>query len=54
VDLAGQPLSLDYRLGSLANIAMAMDRRQKFVAAGSLELALEILRSLDLGDAAPG
>jgi myo-inositol-1(or 4)-monophosphatase len=54
VDLAGQPLSLDYRLGSLANIAMAMDRRQKFVAAGSLELALEILRNLDLGDTARG
>jgi len=46
LDLQGAPLPLDYRLESLADIANAMNVRQKFVAAGSTELAQAILRTL--------
>ena len=49
LDLDGGLLSLDYRLNSDADIAGAMERRQKFVAAGSDELAREILRALGDG-----
>jgi myo-inositol-1(or 4)-monophosphatase len=48
LDLHGRPVSLDYRLNSLSDIAKAMDPRQKFVAAGSMSLAEEILRTLDV------
>jgi myo-inositol-1(or 4)-monophosphatase len=47
LDLQGIPVSLDYRLDSLDNIANAMNGRQKFVAAGSTKLAREILKTLD-------
>lgn len=47
LDLQGTPISLDYRLDSLNDIANAMNGRQKFVAAGSTELAQEILRAID-------
>jgi myo-inositol-1(or 4)-monophosphatase len=46
VDLDGAPISLDYGFGSLDDIAGAMDRRQKFVAAGDAKLAREILGAL--------
>ena len=48
LDLNGDPVSLDYRLDSLHDIAKAMDPRQKFVAAGSQSLAREILAALDV------
>ncbi|MFI0793049.1 inositol monophosphatase family protein [Micromonospora rubida] len=48
IDLDGNPIPLDYSLQSLADIAKAMDRRQMFIAAGSSELAEEVLRHLDL------
>jgi myo-inositol-1(or 4)-monophosphatase len=48
LDLQGTPISLDYQLDSLGNIADAMNRRQKFVAAGSNKLAQEVLRVLDV------
>ncbi|MEU5554081.1 inositol monophosphatase family protein [Micromonospora sp. NPDC047793] len=48
LDLAGKPIPLDYNFNTLADIAHAMNRRQKFVAAGSYELAQEILLHLDL------
>ncbi|MEU6559286.1 inositol monophosphatase family protein [Nocardia nova] len=41
-DLAGSPLSLDYHLDSLADINQAMNKRQKFIAAGSSDLAQTI------------
>ncbi|MGW4799254.1 inositol monophosphatase family protein [Nonomuraea sp. NPDC004297] len=46
--LEGDPLPLDYRLGSMADINKAMGRRQKFVAASSLALARDILGSIDV------
>jgi myo-inositol-1(or 4)-monophosphatase len=46
LDLQGEPVSLDYGLNSLDDIATAMDPRQKFVAAGTVELAQEIVRAL--------
>lgn len=46
LDLQGTPIPLDYRLDSLADIADAMSGRQRFVAAGSTELAQDILRAL--------
>lgn len=46
VDLDGEPIPLDYRLSSEANIAAAMDQRQRFVAAGSAQLANEIVCAL--------
>ncbi|GAA0401042.1 hypothetical protein GCM10009541_50200 [Micromonospora gifhornensis] len=48
LDLAGEPISLDYSLQSLPDIARAMNRRQTFVAAGTYELARDILSHLDL------
>ncbi|WP_433532339.1 inositol monophosphatase family protein [Micromonospora sp. CA-263727] len=50
LDLTGEPVTLDYNLQSLSDIARAMDRRQKFVAAGNLELAQDILRHLDFSE----
>lgn len=47
VDLQGEPISLDYGLDSLDDIARAMDIRQRFVAARSTDLAREIVRTLD-------
>jgi myo-inositol-1(or 4)-monophosphatase len=48
IDLAGQSLSLDYKLDSLENIAAAMNPRQKFIAAGNAGLADEILKMLSV------
>ena len=48
LDLTGQPICLDYGLDSLADIAKAMDRRQTFIAAGTAELARELLEALDV------
>ena len=50
LDLEGRPVSLNYGLNSLSDIATAMTPRQKFVAAGSRDLATEILDSLDVQD----
>ncbi|HEY7145601.1 MAG TPA: inositol monophosphatase family protein [Streptosporangiaceae bacterium] len=46
IDLLGNPVPLDYRLGSLASITSAMNKRQKFIAAADATLASEILRTL--------
>jgi myo-inositol-1(or 4)-monophosphatase len=46
VDLDGEPIPLDYGLSSKADIARAMEPRQKFVAAGSRQLAQEIVHAL--------
>ncbi|MFE0026866.1 inositol monophosphatase family protein [Amycolatopsis sp. NPDC059021] len=46
IDLQGNPIPLDYRLDSLADIAAAMSPRQTFVAAGNASLADEILQTL--------
>ncbi len=46
LDLDGDPVSLDYGLNSQTDIARAMEPRQKFVAAGSEQLAREIVRAL--------
>ena len=46
VDLDGIPLSLNYELDSLDDIASAMNGRQKFVGAGTSELAREITQRL--------
>ncbi|MEV6598367.1 inositol monophosphatase family protein [Actinoplanes sp. NPDC051346] len=46
LDLEGKPVPLDYHLDSFAGVADAMDRRQRFVAAGSLGLAKEVVSSL--------
>lgn len=46
VDLDGAPIPLDYDLDSDTRIAAAMKPRRKFVAAGSLQLADEIVRVL--------
>jgi myo-inositol-1(or 4)-monophosphatase len=43
LDLGGQPLTLNYELDSLDDIASAMNRRQKFVAAGSEALARKLV-----------
>ncbi|MDI6102012.1 inositol monophosphatase family protein [Actinoplanes sp. NEAU-A12] len=40
--LDGNPVPLDYGFDSFTDVAKAMDRRQRFVAAGSLDLATEI------------
>ncbi|WP_307832696.1 inositol monophosphatase family protein [Planomonospora sp. ID91781] len=47
LDLQGQPIPLDYRFGTVAEIGKAMDRRQKFVAASSLPLAQDIVSALN-------
>src|SRR6266545_1236390 len=46
LDFDGDPVSLDYGLNSQTDIARAMEPRQKFVAAGSEQLAREIVRAL--------
>jgi myo-inositol-1(or 4)-monophosphatase len=46
LDLDGKPVPLDYHFDSFAGVAKAMDRRQRFVAAGSLDLAKEIVENL--------
>ena len=48
LDLDGAPMSLDHGLASLTDIADAMNRRQTFVAAGSEQLAREVLDTLDV------
>ena len=50
LDLDGDPVPLDYRFGSFDEITKAMDRRQRFVAAGSAELATEIVTTLRADD----
>lgn len=47
LDLDGEPMSLDYGFDSFEDVAKAMDRRQPFVAAGSLDLAKEIVSVLE-------
>lgn len=42
IDLQGKPISLNYRLDTLSDIAEAMDRRQMFIAATDSTLADEI------------
>jgi myo-inositol-1(or 4)-monophosphatase len=46
LDLRGEPVPLDYGFDTFTEVAEAMDRRQRFVAAGSLELAKEIVSAL--------
>ncbi|MGQ4597107.1 inositol monophosphatase family protein [Nocardia sp. R6R-6] len=46
IDLHGAPISLDYGLSSLPEIKSAMNRRQKFIAAGNPHLASEIRTTL--------
>jgi myo-inositol-1(or 4)-monophosphatase len=46
VDLQGEPISLDCGFQSLDDIAAAMSGRRKFVAAGTRELAQEIVTAL--------
>jgi myo-inositol-1(or 4)-monophosphatase len=46
LNLDGEAVPLDYNFDSLADIADAMDRRQRFAAAGSQELADEIVAAL--------
>jgi myo-inositol-1(or 4)-monophosphatase len=53
LDLDGSFVPLDYDLHSREDIAKAMNPRQKFVAAGSIELAREIVRALRKNDAMP-
>ncbi|MEU0501462.1 inositol monophosphatase family protein [Nocardia sp. NPDC005998] len=50
VDLHGAPIPLNYDLGSLSDIKSAMNRRQKFIAAGNLDLANEIRATLRTED----
>jgi len=45
LDLDGKPVPLDYHSESFAKVAKAMDRRQRFVAAGSVDLAHEIMEA---------
>ncbi|WP_454196353.1 inositol monophosphatase family protein [Nocardia sp. Marseille-Q1738] len=47
IDLHGAPIPLDYGLSSLSEIKSAMNRRQKFIAAGNTDLASEIQGTLD-------
>lgn len=47
IDLDGRPVPLDYGFESLDDIAAAMNQRQRFVGAGTLELATEILATLE-------
>jgi myo-inositol-1(or 4)-monophosphatase len=46
LDLDGEPVPLDYHFDSIAEVTKAMDRRQRFVAAGSTDLAREIVESI--------
>lgn len=46
IDLHGAPIPLDYGLSSLSEIKSAMNRRQKFIAAGNPDLANEIRTTL--------
>lgn len=46
IDLHGAPIPLNYDLDSLSDIKSAMNRRQKFIAAGNLNLANEIRATL--------
>ncbi|GIG61567.1 hypothetical protein Lfu02_59390 [Longispora fulva] len=48
LDLDGNQVPLDYGLDSLADIAGAMNGRRRFVAAGSMQLARDILGVLDV------
>ncbi|WP_067479027.1 inositol monophosphatase family protein [Nocardia amamiensis] len=48
IDLRGAPIPLNYGLGSLSEIKSAMNRRQKFIAAGNPDLASEIRITLDV------
>lgn len=48
IDLHGRDIPLDYGLGSLPQIAAAMNRRRTFIAASGPRLAQEILARLDL------
>lgn len=47
LDLRGHPIPLDYHLGTLTDIAIAMNRRQTFIAASSPALGEDILKALD-------
>ncbi|MBF6296379.1 hypothetical protein IU459_02345 [Nocardia amamiensis] len=46
IDLHGAPIPLDYGLSSLSEIKTAMNRRQRFIAAGNPDLASEIQTTL--------
>ncbi len=46
IDLHGTPVPLDYNLDSLAQINAAMRTRQKFIAAGNIDLANDIQATL--------
>ncbi|MGO4649545.1 inositol monophosphatase family protein [Nocardia sp. 2YAB30] len=46
IDLNGSAIPLNYNLGSLRDIKRAMNQRQKFIAAGNLDLANEIRTTL--------
>ncbi|MGS2646742.1 inositol monophosphatase family protein [Streptosporangium sp. G12] len=46
IDLQGKPISLNYQLDTLGDIAEAMDRRQMFIAATNPALADEIAHVL--------
>jgi myo-inositol-1(or 4)-monophosphatase len=48
LDLQGDPIPLEGRLGSKERIAKAMSLRQEFVATATVELANEIISTLDL------
>lgn len=48
LDLQGNVLPLDYGLDSISSITAAMNGRQKFVAAGSLPLARDLLGLLNV------
>lgn len=50
IDLNGKPLPLDHHLESMTDISKAMDRRQKFIAASTQELAHNILDMLDVAE----
>lgn len=52
IDLHGKEMPLDYGLGNLADVAAAMDKRRKFIAATGASLAHEILELLDAPSAA--
>ncbi|MBO3740333.1 inositol monophosphatase family protein [Actinoplanes flavus] len=47
LDLEGKPVPLDYGFDTFSEVAKAMDRRQRFVAAGNLDLAKEIVSALE-------